>query len=70
MSVDQVAGRLINQSKPGFVNIIGDTVKDNRVNELMDQPINAEAHSLVDQVQLYNGAQKVDFVKSSILALY
>ena len=70
MSVDRVAGRLINQSKPGFVNIIGDTVKDNRVNELMDQPINSAAHSLVNQVQLYNGAQKVHFVKSSILALY
>ena len=51
-------GRLINQSKPGFVNFIGDTVKDNRVNELMDQLINsADYHSLVEQVQLYNDAK-------------
>ena len=55
LSVDQLAGRLINQCKPGFVNFMGDTVKDNRVNELMDQLTKSTDYkSIVQQVQSFN----------------
>ena len=59
LSVDQLAGRVINQCKPGFVSFLGDVVNDNRVNELMDQLTESTDYkALVQQVQQYNDANR------------